>query len=112
MGGPPDAVDARVVQNRFQIHPGGETMSAGTPLAGRHAQVASVRTAVHEAGDGPLMILRHGQGSSGRSGCGWPLHVIEDARDDPAAEQPQALVAALRIAVTDRSGSHTREDTR
>lgn len=43
---------------------------------------------------------------------GWPLHVIEDARDDPAAEQPEALVAALRSAVTDRSGSHTREDTR
>ena len=89
-----------------------QRLLAGTPLTGRHVQVASVRTAVHEAGDGPPMILRHGQGSSGRSGCGWPLQVIEDARDDPAAEQPQALVAALRIAVTDRSSSHTREDTR
>lgn len=30
---------------------------------------------------------------------GWPVHVIEDARDDPAAEQPEALIAALRTAL-------------
>jgi pimeloyl-ACP methyl ester carboxylesterase len=33
---------------------------------------------------------------------GWALHVIEDARDDPALEQPQAFLAALRTAL-DRS---------
>jgi pimeloyl-ACP methyl ester carboxylesterase len=33
---------------------------------------------------------------------GWPLHVIEGARDDPAIEQPDAFLAALR-AVLDRS---------
>lgn len=27
---------------------------------------------------------------------GWPLHVIEDCRDDPAAEQPAAFSQALR----------------
>ena len=27
---------------------------------------------------------------------GWPLHVIEDARDDPAIEQPEAFLEALR----------------
>ncbi len=27
---------------------------------------------------------------------GWPLHVIEGARDDPAVEQPDAFLAALR----------------
>jgi len=27
---------------------------------------------------------------------GWPLHVIEDANDDPPIEQPEALVRALR----------------
>jgi pimeloyl-ACP methyl ester carboxylesterase len=27
---------------------------------------------------------------------GWPLHVIEDAGDDPAMEQPEAFLAALR----------------
>lgn len=30
---------------------------------------------------------------------GWPLHVIEDARDDPALERPQAFLAALRAAL-------------
>ena len=29
---------------------------------------------------------------------GWPLHVIEDARDDPAIEQPEAFLEALRAA--------------
>jgi pimeloyl-ACP methyl ester carboxylesterase len=28
---------------------------------------------------------------------GWPLHVIEDAGDDPAMEQPEAFLAALRM---------------
>jgi pimeloyl-ACP methyl ester carboxylesterase len=31
---------------------------------------------------------------------GWPLHVIEDARDDPAFEQPAAFLAALQTALT------------
>lgn len=30
---------------------------------------------------------------------GWPLHVIEDARDDPALEQPEAFLAALHAAL-------------
>ena len=30
---------------------------------------------------------------------GWALHVIEDARDDPALEQPQAFLEALRTAL-------------
>ncbi len=30
---------------------------------------------------------------------GWPLHVIENARDDPAIEQPEAFLEALRIAL-------------
>ena len=29
---------------------------------------------------------------------GWPLHVIENARDDPAIEQPQAFLRALHAA--------------
>jgi pimeloyl-ACP methyl ester carboxylesterase len=32
---------------------------------------------------------------------GWPLHVIEDCRDDPAFEQPEAFLAALRAALGD-----------
>lgn len=30
---------------------------------------------------------------------GWPLHVIENARDDPAIEQPEAFLKALRSAL-------------
>lgn len=30
---------------------------------------------------------------------GWPLHVIEDAADDPPLEQPDAFLAAIRIVV-------------
>ena len=30
---------------------------------------------------------------------GWPLHVIEDARDDPAIEQPESFLEALRTAL-------------
>jgi pimeloyl-ACP methyl ester carboxylesterase len=28
---------------------------------------------------------------------GWPLHVVEDAADDPALEQPEAFVGVLRV---------------
>lgn len=38
---------------------------------------------------------------------GWPLHVIEDCRDDPAAEQPEAFLGALRAAI----GTSTVEKT-
>lgn len=32
---------------------------------------------------------------------GWPLHVIEDAADDPARDQPAAFVSALRRILED-----------
>ncbi|WP_309963275.1 hypothetical protein [Variovorax guangxiensis] len=31
---------------------------------------------------------------------GWPLDVIDDAADDPAVEQPEATMRALRRALT------------
>jgi pimeloyl-ACP methyl ester carboxylesterase len=34
---------------------------------------------------------------------GWPLHVIENARDDPAIEQPEAFLEALRTALDSSS---------
>jgi pimeloyl-ACP methyl ester carboxylesterase len=34
---------------------------------------------------------------------GWPLHVIENARDDPAIEQPGAFLEALRTALDNSS---------
>ncbi len=32
---------------------------------------------------------------------GWPLHVVEEAADDPPRDQPEAFIHALRAAVTD-----------
>lgn len=40
------------------------------------------------------MPLRVAEAASAR--YGWPLHVIENARDDPAIETPKAFLAALR----------------
>ena len=28
----------------------------------------------------------------------WPLHIIEDAADDPAFEQPEAVLTAFSVA--------------
>ncbi|MDX1659963.1 MAG: alpha/beta hydrolase [Nitriliruptorales bacterium] len=36
---------------------------------------------------------------------GWPLHVIDGAADDPAAEQPEAFVAALRSALANQGSA-------
>lgn len=41
--------------------------------------------------------LRVAEAASAR--YGWPLHVIEHAADDPAFEQPEAFLAALRLAL-------------
>ena len=41
--------------------------------------------------------LRVAEAASAR--YGWPLHVIENARDDPAIEQPEAFLEALRTAL-------------
>ncbi len=36
---------------------------------------------------------------------GWPLHVVEDAADDPGMERPDAFLAALRAALDDPGAS-------
>lgn len=60
-------------------------------------RITTPTTLVHGRHD--LQVpLRAAERASARHG--WPLHVIEDARDDPAAEQPEALLAVLRHAVT------------
>jgi pimeloyl-ACP methyl ester carboxylesterase len=38
----------------------------------------------------------------------WPLHVIENARDDPAIEQPEAFLEALRTALESSPTTATR----
>lgn len=53
------------------------------------------------------MPLRVAEAASAR--YGWPLHVIDGARDDPAIEQPEAFLAALRTALS--AVSDVRRDT-
>ena len=45
----------------------------------------------------PVNRLRIAEAASAR--YGWPLHVIEDAGDDPPLEQPDAFLSALRAAL-------------
>jgi len=45
--------------------------------------------------------LRVAEAASAR--YGWPLHVIEGAADDPAFEQPEAFLRALRAALGSRA---------
>jgi pimeloyl-ACP methyl ester carboxylesterase len=43
---------------------------------------------------------------------GWPLHVIENARDDPAIEQPRAFLEALRTVLDSSSMAlRSKEET-
>jgi pimeloyl-ACP methyl ester carboxylesterase len=51
--------------------------------------------------------LRVAEAASAR--YGWPLHVIEDAADDPAVEQPEAFLDALEAAL---AGFDDREQRR
>jgi pimeloyl-ACP methyl ester carboxylesterase len=60
------------------------------------ARIGVPTTLIHGRHD--LQVrLRLAEAASAR--YGWPLHVIEDCRDDPAFEQPDAFVSALRAAL-------------
>jgi len=65
----------------------------------------TVRTALIWGRHDPVNRLRVAEAASRR--YGWPLHVIEDAGDDPPAEQPEAFLRALRgaLAVSDGRGA-------
>jgi pimeloyl-ACP methyl ester carboxylesterase len=45
------------------------------------------------------LAVRLSVAESASAAYGWPLHVIENARDDPAIEQPEAFLEALRTAL-------------
>lgn len=51
--------------------------------------------------------LRAAQRASERHG--WPLHVVEGVRDDPAAERPAAFVDALRRALNSSTGPNGQD---
>ena len=65
-----------------------------TLIWGRHDLQTPVRTAEAAA-------ARHG----------WPLHVIDDAADDPAHEQPSAFLEAFRAALDDSPRPIDRRST-
>jgi pimeloyl-ACP methyl ester carboxylesterase len=43
--------------------------------------------------------VRLGLAEAASARYGWPLHVVEGAADDPAVEQPEAFLRALRLAL-------------
>lgn len=64
--------------------------------SGDLARISSPTTLIHGRHD--LQVdLEQAVAASARHG--WPLHVIDEARDDPAAECPAEFVAALRAAL-------------
>jgi pimeloyl-ACP methyl ester carboxylesterase len=83
---------------------------AGLPVTERRLELAAFSTAVLEGGAGPaapttLIWGRHDLATPVRIAeaaslrHGWPLHVIEDAADDPTIDQPEAFLNALRNAL-------------
>jgi pimeloyl-ACP methyl ester carboxylesterase len=56
------------------------------------------------------VLLRTAQTASARHG--WPLHVIDEAGDDPAVEQPFAFLRALYAAVPMLGGTSRQESLR
>jgi len=57
----------------------------------------------------PATSLRAAQAASVR--YGWPLHVVDDAADDPVLEQPEATLRALRSAMAHESPGPADEIT-
>ena len=66
-------------------------------LAARGRRLLDARREDAEAFLGDL-LRRHSPGTAAAR-FGWPLHIIEDAGDDPAMEQPATFMTALRTAL-------------
>jgi len=67
------------------------------------ARIAVPTTLIHGRHD---LQTRLGVAERASARYGWPLHVIEDCRDDPAFEQPEAFLTALGAAL---GTSHSEE---
>ncbi len=76
------------------------------PISAADRDRIGVPTTLIHGRDDLQVSLRAAERASRRHG--WPLHVIEECRDDPAAEQPEAFLAALRDALgtPDRTRDH------
>jgi pimeloyl-ACP methyl ester carboxylesterase len=53
--------------------------------------------------------VRLGVAQAASARHGWPLHVIEDAADDPAVEQPEAFLRGLHAALGPAASSSRRQ---
>jgi hypothetical protein len=53
--------------------------------------------------------VRLGVAQAASARHGWPLHVIEDAADDPAVEQPEAFLRELHAALGPAASSSSRQ---
>ncbi|HZC99666.1 MAG TPA: hypothetical protein VFA46_05600, partial [Actinomycetes bacterium] len=53
--------------------------------------------------------VRLGVAQAASARHGWPLHVIEDAADDPAVEQPEAFLRGLHAALHPAAASASRQ---
>lgn len=69
----------------------------------RHAELEriAVPTTLIWGRHDPVIRLSVAEAASKR--FSWPLHVIENAGDDPPIEQPEAFLGALRAALSDTS---------
>jgi pimeloyl-ACP methyl ester carboxylesterase len=88
-----------------------ERLLTGMPVTERRLELAGVSTAVPAT----LIWGRHdrqvrlGVARAASARHGWPLHVIEDAADDPAVEQPEAFLRGLHAALGPAASSSRRQ---
>ncbi|MGI8874653.1 MAG: alpha/beta fold hydrolase [Egibacteraceae bacterium] len=71
------------------------------------AGIAVPTTLIHGRED---LSVRLQVAESASARFGWPLYVIDGARDDPPLEQPAAFVAALRSALAEGPTRFDKED--
>lgn len=79
------------------------------PIPQTHLDGIEVPTTLVHGRHDLQVPLRVAEAASRRHG--WPLHVIEEARDDPAVERPEAFVAAVRRALAEDPEAHRGRST-
>ncbi|GAB3227501.1 alpha/beta hydrolase [Glycomyces halotolerans] len=67
------------------------------PIPARDLERIGVPTTLVHGRHDLQVGLRTAEAAAARHG--WPLHVVEDCRDDPAVEQPEALLDAMQTAL-------------
>lgn len=89
----------RVVAPDLPAH--GSSGTGDEPLSADRA-VAWLGDVIDETCQEPPALVGHVLGGASAR-HGWPLHVIERSADDPARDQPEAFLRALRTALEESS---------